>query len=83
MADYLLVKKSFRCSDPKKPDYMSTKDYYQMMYDKHGLCIDTFGYHGTSNFEIDCIHSAFMVVDKGKSMIFAMMYSEFVDKPYH
>lgn len=83
MAHYLLVKKSFRSSDPKKPDYMIAKDYYEMMHDQYGLQYDTFGYHGSSNFEIDSEYSPFLVIDKGKAMIFAMMFSEFVDKPYY
>ena len=79
--EYIFVKKSFRISYPKDPNYMCFSDFKHLMLHTHGLEVDGIGYCGEFDKEIDTAYIPFRVVDKAKAMMFAFNNSEYVKKP--
>ena len=76
MSDWIFVKNSHRVSDPRSKEYLSFSKYVEKMRSEHGLILDTF-----CPFEKKEKVKSFKVEDKGKAMMFAINYSEFVIKP--
>lgn len=81
MSDYVLVKKTFRPSDPTKSDYLDPESFYGMMYDDHGLMVEFFTYYSALKLKLDPKLYVFKIIDKGKALKFTILYSDFVEMP--
>lgn len=76
MSDWIFIKNSHRISDPRSKDYLSLSDYITKMREEHGLVLDPL-----CPFSKKDKVKSFKVEDKGKAMMFALNYSEYVVKP--
>lgn len=79
--EYVLVKKTFRPSDPAKSDYIDPDSFYNMMYNEHGLMIQFFNYYNALKIKLDPRLYCFKIIDKGKALKFTILYSDFVEMP--
>ena len=81
MADYVLVKKTFRPSDPTRSDYIDPDSFYKMMNNDHGLMAEFFSYYSSTNLKVDPKLYCFKIIDKGKALKFSILYSDFIEMP--
>ena len=76
MSDWIFVKNSHRVADPRAKDYLSLSDYIEKMKNDHGLALDPL-----CPFVKKEKVKSFRVIDKGKAMMFAINFSEYIIKP--
>jgi hypothetical protein len=74
--NYIFVQKNHRNQDPSCKEYEFTEDYYEKMINENGLVMSLF-----NPFKVPRDYTCFEVVDESKAFRFAMLNSEFIQKP--